>query len=184
METVTRSSKTSVLFRQPYETVLARLHLKGRQDSLIEGWFHQKKLNPVFNCLTDKALEYANRAEGQYFSSLKNELALRYDLQDKPVAARQQLHVIRQKEEESLEDSCIDSYSDGDAHNATLQHLTTEVFLHGYKFKDAATLDMNESPKSVQEACRRVKTIRRRWGPPRCSFRNVLLRSRRKNRWL
>ena len=43
-----------------------------------------------------------NRAEGREYASLKNELALRFDLRDEPVAARQRLHVLKQNEEESL----------------------------------------------------------------------------------
>ena len=132
--------------------------------ALRRGWSDNKKLDRLFDCLTDKALEYANRAEGRDYSSLKNELALRFDLRDEPVAARQRLHVIKQSEEESLEDFLqrvltvtIDGY--GDAQFATLQQLATEAFLRGCKFKDAATLVMNEAPKSIQEACRRVKTV-------------------------
>ena len=37
------------------------------------------------------------------FSSLKNELALPFDLWNESVAARQQLHVMKQNEIESLE---------------------------------------------------------------------------------
>ena len=51
----------------------------------------------------------------------------------------------------------IDGY--GDAQIATLQQLATEAFLRGCKFKGAATLATNEAPKSIQEACRRVKTV-------------------------
>ena len=85
-------------------------------------------------------------------------------MRDKPVAARQRLHVIKQGEAESLEDFLervltvtIDGY--GDAQIATFQQLAMEAFLCGCKFKDAATLVMNEAPKSIQEACRRVKTV-------------------------
>ena len=56
-------------------------------------WLDQKKLDQLFDCLTDKALEYANRAEGRDYSSLKNELALCFDLRGEPVAAKQQLHI-------------------------------------------------------------------------------------------
>ena len=87
-----------------------------------------------------------------------------FHLRDEPVAARQQLHIIRQKEEESLEDFLqrvltitIDSYCD--PQNATLQQQATEALLYGIKSKDATTLVMNEAPKYIQEACRRVKNV-------------------------
>ena len=85
-------------------------------------------------------------------------------MRDEQVTARQRLHVIKQNEEESLEDFLqrvltvtIDDY--GDAQIATLQQLATEAFLRGGKLKDAATLVMNEAPNSIQEECRRVKTV-------------------------
>ena len=84
---------------------------------------------------------------------MKNELALRFDSRDEPVAARQRLHVIKQGEEDSLEDFLQR------VQIATLQQLATEAFLRGCKFKDAAKLVMNEALKSIQEACRRVKTV-------------------------
>ena len=155
--------------------------------ALLRGWFDNKKLDRLFDCLTDKELEYANRAEGRDYYLLKNELALQFNLRDEPVATRQRLHIIKQSEEESLEDFLqrvltvtIDGYDD--AQIATLQQLATEAFLQGCKYKDAATLVMNESPKSIQEICRRVKTIivnKKAVGATK-----VLTRSRRKPGWL
>ena len=72
------------------------------------------------------------------------------DFWDASCAARQQLHVMKQNEEKSLEGVLqrvtvtIDGY--GDAHIAPLQQLATEAFLRGCKFKDAATLAMKEVP--------------------------------------
>ena len=37
--------------------------------------------------------------------------------------------------------------------------MATESFLRGCKHKDAATMVMNESPSTIHEACKRVKTI-------------------------
>ena len=160
---------------------------KFHRVALLRGWSDNEKLDRLFDCLTDKELEYANRAEGRDYSLLKNELALQFDLRDEPVATRQRLHLIKQSEEESLEDFLqrvltvtIDGYDD--AQIATLQQLATEAFLQGCKYKDAATLVMNESPKSIQEICRRVKTIIANKKAVRGT--KVLTRSRRKPGWL
>ena len=72
--------------------------------------------------------------------------------------------MIKLNEEESLEDFLqrvltVTIDDNGDAQIATLQQLATEAFLCGGKFKDAATLVMNEAPNSIQEECRRVKTV-------------------------
>ena len=102
-------------------------------------------------------------------------------------------HVLlgnKQNEEKSLEGVLqrvtvtIDGYSD--AHNATLQQQGTEAFLRGCKFKDAATLVMNEAQKSIQEACRRVKTFtasKKTMWATKVSFQKCALRYRRKTGW-
>ena len=92
---------------------------------------------------------------------LRAELARRFDLRDTPVAARQKLHTIRQKEDEWLEvflqwvlSVCLDGFPKTDA--ITLQHVATEAFLRGTKHRDEAIV---ESPTNIQQACKRLKTV-------------------------
>ena len=128
------------------------------------GWSERKKKDRLLDCLSEKALEYANRSKAETYEALKSELGLRFDLKDAPVAARQQLHVVRQDDEESLEDflqRVLTITMDGfdKAEVGTLQQLATESFLRGCKHKDAAMTVMKESVATIQDACRRVKTI-------------------------
>ena len=70
-------------------------------------WTAQKRLDRLFDCLSETALEYANRCQGQNdYMQLRAELARRFDLRDTPVAAGQKLHTIPQKEDEGLEVFC------------------------------------------------------------------------------
>lgn len=129
------------------------------------GWSDEKKLDRLYYCLTDKALEYASKSENKdNFNSLKQELALRFDLKDEPIAARHRLHLAKQDDDESLEaylqkilTITMDGYKNASA--GLIQQMATESFLRGCKHKDAATIVMNESPSTIHEACKRVKTI-------------------------
>ena len=128
-------------------------------------WTAQKRLDRLFDCLSETALEYANRCEGQNdYVQLRAELARRFDLRDTPVAARQKLHTIRQKEDEGLEvflqrvlSVCLDGFPQTDA--ITLQNVATEAFLRGTKHRDEAIVVINESPTNIQQACKRLKTV-------------------------
>ncbi|MCG8044734.1 MAG: hypothetical protein N0E48_03455 [Candidatus Thiodiazotropha endolucinida] len=138
---------------------------KFSRTAIRRDWSEDKKLDRLFDCLTDKALEYANRSVNRDdYNELKKELALRFDMRDAPVAARQQLHVIKQSDEETLEDFLqrvltitMDGYQKTDTD--TVQQIATESFLRGCKYKEAAMVVMNESVSTIQDACRRVKTI-------------------------
>ena len=58
----------------------------------------------MIDCLTDKALEYASRSENkENFANLKNELKVRFDYKEVPIAAKQRLHLAKQDEDETLE---------------------------------------------------------------------------------
>ena len=128
-------------------------------------WSESKKLDRLIDCLTDKALEYASRSENkENFTDLKNELKLRFDYKEEPIAVRQRLHLARQDKDETLEaflqrilGIAMDGYKD--EKSSIWQQLATDAFLRGCKNKDAAMIVMNEGPKSVHEACKRVKTI-------------------------
>ncbi|MEW8547438.1 MAG: hypothetical protein AB2693_28360 [Candidatus Thiodiazotropha sp.] len=89
---------------------------------------------------------------------------MRFDIKDAPVAACQKLHLTKQSEEETLEEylqrvltTAMDGFSDAD--NDIIQQLATEAFLPGCKHKEASSMAMNESPRTIQEACQKVKTF-------------------------
>ena len=130
-----------------------------------EGVLRRKKLDRLYDCLTDKALEYAARSDNcNNFAPLKGEFALRFDLKDEAVAARQQLHLAKQGDNETLEAYlqrilaiAMDGYKDASA--VLLQQMDTEAFLRGCRRKDAATLFMIEAPQTIHVACKRIKTM-------------------------
>ena len=129
------------------------------------NWTKRKRLDRLFDCLSEKALEYANRSEGRNsYRKLKKELGLRFDLKEAPVAARQKLHLMKQNDDEGLEEylqrvltSAMDGFNTAD--NNTVQQLATEAFLRGCKHKEASAYVFNESPRTIQEACQKVKTV-------------------------
>ena len=130
-----------------------------------KGWSDDKKLDRLYDCLTDKALEYASRSDNRdNYDGLRQELALRFDLKEEPIAARQRLHSSKQEEDETLESYLqrimtitLDGYKS--ERTALIQQVSTEAFLRGCKHKEAATMVMNESPSTIHEACKRIKTI-------------------------
>ena len=128
-------------------------------------WTSQKRLDRLLDCLSETALEYANRCKGQNdYVQLRAELARRFDLQDTPVATRQKFHTNRQKEDEGLElllqrvlSVCLDGFPQTDA--ITLQHVATEAFLRWTKHRDETIVVINESPTNIQQACKRLKIV-------------------------
>ena len=139
--------------------------MKFDRISQRRGWSEDKKLDRLYDCLTDKALKYAARSDNRdNFAALKSELALRFDLKEEPVAARQQLHLAKQGDDETLEvylqhilAIAMDGYKGASA--VLLQQMATEAFLRGCRHKDAATLVMNEAPQTIHVACKRIKTM-------------------------
>ena len=68
------------------------------------GWSKRKRLDRLFDCLAETALEYASKSKGRHsYRELKKELDLRFDLREPPIAARQNLYLMKQSEDESLE---------------------------------------------------------------------------------
>ena len=70
------------------------------------------------------------------FQELKNQVKLRFDLSDEPVAARQKLNTLKQEPDETLEgfiqqilNVATDSY--GDLKTTVLQQMAIEAFLRG-----------------------------------------------------
>ena len=119
---------------------------KGRWSSFImpferiairHGWSEAKKLDRLLSCLTEKALEFAFKCKmNNSFLELKNQLKLRFDLSDEPVAARQKLNTLKQDPDETLEgfmqqvlNVATDGY--GDFETTVLQQMAIEAFLRG-----------------------------------------------------
>ena len=129
-----------------------------------KGWSDDKKLDRLYDCLTDKALDYAARSDNKdNYDRLTQELALRFDLKDEPIAARKHLYLAKQDDDETLEaflQRTVSITLDGheNERSSLIQQVATEAFLRGCKHKDAATTVMNESPATIHEACKRVKT--------------------------
>ena len=121
------------------------------------GWSERKKMDKLLDCLSEKALEYANRSKAETYEVLRRELGLWFDLKEAPVTAWQRLHVVRQDDGESLEDflqRVLTITMDGfdKAEVGTLQQLATESFLRCSKHKDAAMTVMNQSEATIQDA--------------------------------
>ena len=83
----------------------------------------------------------------------------RFDLKDTCIAPCQNLHVIKQFEDESIDavlqrvmNVATDGY--GMANSDTLQHVAAEAFL-----SVVATIVLNKGPTSIQSACQRIKTL-------------------------
>ena len=107
-------------------------------------WSDDKKLDRLFDCLSETALEYANRSEDRdNYRHLVGDLGVRFDLRDTAVAARQKLHVLKQNDDETEEiflQRVLSLASDGYGFtgNKTTQQIATESFLRSLKHKDIA----------------------------------------------
>ena len=75
-------------------------------------------LDRLYGCLSETAIEFANRCEDKEdYVQLRTELARRFDLCDTLVATKQSLQTIHKKEDEGLEvflqrflSICMDSF--------------------------------------------------------------------------
>ena len=128
------------------------------------GWDDPKRLDKLLDCLSEKALEFANRSKAVTFNELVKELELRFDNRNTPIAARNRLHLIKQSDEETLEEYlqrvitlAMEGYSG--ANDELIMTIPTEAFLRGCRDKEAALLVMNEAPTNIQDACRRLKSV-------------------------
>jgi hypothetical protein len=140
-------------------------HDKFERTADRRNWGKTKRLDKLFDCLSETALEYALKSEYRHrYQPLIKDLKVRFDLRDTAVAARQKLHMVKQTDDESEEDflqRVLSLASDGYdfVGNSATQQLATEAFLRGLKHKDVAVQVMNKGPKTVQEACTLVKDI-------------------------
>ena len=173
---------------------------KGRWLSFImqferiairHGWSEAKKLDRLLSCLTEKALEFEFRCKmNNSFQELKNQLKLRFDLSDEPVAACQKLNTLKQEPKETLEsfmqqvlNVATDGY--GDFETTVLQQMAVEAFLRGCRNKESASLVLISTPKTIQEACQRLKTIvanKKALEGPKVSFQERLFSAQEEKR--
>ena len=100
----------------------------------------------------------------QFFFRAKNLFKLRFDLSDEPMAALQKLYTLKQEPDKTLEgfmqqvlNVATDGY--GDFETSVLQQMATEAFLRGCKNKESSSLVLIYTPKTIQEASQRLKTI-------------------------
>ena len=81
-----------------------------------------------------------------------------------PVAACQKLNTLKQEPDETLKgfmQQVLNVATDGYGYFETtvLQQMATEAFLRGCRNKESASLVLISTPKTIQEACQRLKTI-------------------------
>ena len=138
---------------------------KFHRTAKRRGSSRRKRLERLFDNLAETDLEYATKSKGRHsYKDLKKELGLRFDLRKAPVAARQNLYLMKQTDDESVEaylQRALTAAMHGlkASDNGTVQLLATEAFLRGCKHKEAAALLCNEAPQNIQEACQKVKTV-------------------------
>jgi len=128
-------------------------------------WDDAKKLDRFFDCLTDQALEYANRStDKDQFDRLVQDMTVRFDYRDEPLAARQKLSAVKQDQEteeeflQKIQALANDAYRD-EGNNEILNRLTTEAFLRGLRNKEAALDALGRKPVSMQDALKHVKAF-------------------------
>ncbi len=127
-------------------------------------WRPSRKQERLLDCLVDQALDYTQKRGtiGEY-DELREALAQRFMNKDTASVARKQLHTIRQREDESLEEFsqrvhflAMDGHPE--AGESTQQQIAVESFLIGCKEKRAAEVVMEREPKTIYEAQIMVKT--------------------------
>ena len=98
------------------------------------------------------------------YDQLVQDLTVRFDYRDEPVAARQRLATVQQESEteeeflQKIQSLANDGYR-GERNTEILNRLTTEAFLRGLKCKEAALDALGRRPASMQEALKHVKAF-------------------------
>ena len=129
------------------------------------SWTEKGKLDRLLGCLRDKAIDFVRTKPSTITSSylsLSKALEDRFGQRDLPTTARRKLGVLKQLEDDSLEefsDKIMDVVQDAhpDAPDSVLQDIAVDVFLKGVTNKTAATTAMDKDPKSLQEAVQMVR---------------------------
>lgn len=159
--------------RSPYMPKMVTFNGSGNWESFIYQferisqrceWRPSRKRERLLDCLADQALDYIQK-RGTYggYEDLKEALAQRFMNKDTASLARKQLHSVRQREDETLEEFsqrvhflAMDGHPN--AGESTQQQIAVEAFLIGCKDKRAAEVVMEREPRTIYEAQVMVKT--------------------------
>lgn len=126
----------------------------------------RKKRQMLVACLRDKAAVFASslpKATLKEYKELLKALKKRYGQTDPPTTVRRQLAVLRQGEEESLEEFAertqslsVEGYPG--APSKVTDAVAVDAFLRGCREKQAALITMEKEPKSVHKALKNLKS--------------------------
>ena len=128
-------------------------------------WNYTTKLGKLKELLKDDALAYFSRLPlnvRESYRLLCEKMNLRFGQKDTPRTAQTQLFVIKQKDEEELEEwaeHCMSVSMDGwqDQSEVVAQEQAVNAFLHGARERDSALAVMDKEPASIDEAVRQMR---------------------------
>ena len=123
-------------------------------------WNYTTKLGKLKELLKDDALAYFSRLPlnvRESYRLLCEKMNLRFGQKDTPRTAQTQLFVIKQKDEEELEEwaeRCMSMSMDGwqDQSEVVAQEQAVNAFLRGARERDSALAVMDKEPASIDEA--------------------------------
>ena len=137
-----------------FKQIVKSAHLKER-----------KKRQMLTACLRDKAATFAFSLPSgtlKNYKKLLKALKKRYGQSDPPTAVRRQLLVLKQREDESLDEYAertltlvSEGFPTGSAN--IVRGLAVDQFLRGCRDKQAALSAMDKEPKTVHKALKYVK---------------------------
>ena len=130
-------------------------------------WNYTTKLGKLKELLKDDALAYFSRLPlnvRESYRLLCEKMNLRFGQKKTPRTAQTQLFVIKQKDEEELEEwaeRCMSVSMDGwqDQSEVVAQEQAVNAFLHGTRERDSALAVMDKEPASIDEAVRQMKRL-------------------------
>ena len=128
-------------------------------------WNYTTKLGKLKELLKDDALAYFSRLPlnvRESYRLLCEKMNLRFGQKDTPRTAQTQLFVIKQKDEEELEEwaeRCMSVSIDGwqDQSEVVAQEQAVNAFLRGARERDSALAVMDKEPASIDEAVRQMR---------------------------
>ena len=128
-------------------------------------WNYTTKLGKLKELLKDDALAYFSRLPlnvRESYRLLCEKMNLRFGQKDTPRTAQTQVFVIKQKDEEELEEwaeRCMSVSMDGwqDQSEVVAQEQAVNAFLHGARERDSALAVMDKEPASIDEAVRQMR---------------------------
>ena len=128
-----------------------------------QGWDTAKKGSRLIDCLSGCALDYVVKHQLSGYCELVRCLERRFNVKDPPSAARRQVSLASQTEDESIEEFSqriysltVDAYPK--ARRSTVDDIAVEAFLKGCRDKPSAEVTLDKEPRSVEEALRLMNT--------------------------